>query len=399
MSRTHSSNEAERLLELSNYAILDTPPEAAFDELTSLAAYICGAPISLVSLVDKERMWFKSKVGISVSEIPRIDGFCSSAICDETILVVPDAAANPRLANHPLVTSQPNLRFYAGAPLTTPRGYRLGTLCVIDTVPRNMSAEQIEALKSLARTVITQLELRRLVRDTTENLTGQLFKAQDDERRRIARELHDSTGQVLAGVSMMIGQMQKESSPADAAKFADCREMIAKATSEIRNLSYLLHPPLLEELGLASAVAEYATGFARRSGIDIQLEISPEVGRLSENVEITFFRIIQEALGNIHRHSGSAVAVIRIYCLENNVILEIQDHGRGLPARNGQSHQLGVGIKSMQERVRLLGGLLHITSSTSGVLVKTVLPRKLSINPEAVAPGESQVRGAATIDR
>jgi len=116
-----SSNEQERVSELDSYAILDTPAETSFDELTSLAAYICGTPISLVSLVDKDRMWFKSKVGLAVSEIPRIDGFCSSAICDEVVLVVPDAAANPRLANHPLVTSDPKLRFYAGAPLTTPR--------------------------------------------------------------------------------------------------------------------------------------------------------------------------------------------------------------------------------------------------------------------------------------
>jgi signal transduction histidine kinase len=368
-----SSNEQERVSELDSYAILDTPAETSFDELTSLAAYICGTPISLVSLVDKDRMWFKSKVGLAVSEIPRIDGFCSSAICDEVVLVVPDAAANPRLANHPLVTSDPKLRFYAGAPLTTPRGYRIGTLCVIDTVPRDLSAEQIEALKSLARTVITQLELRRLVKNAKENLTGLLLKAQDEERRRIARELHDSTGQVLAGLSMLIGQMQKESSTANLAKFEQCRDMIGTATTEIRNLSYLLHPPLIEELGLPAAVSEYAAGFAKRSGLDVQVEISPEVGRLSENIEITLFRIIQEALGNVHRHSGSSVAIIRIFCVINDVVLEIQDQGRGL---HFSTTQYGVGIKSMQERLRQFGGILRITSSTSGTIVKAVLPRE-----------------------
>src|SRR6202011_2552841 len=321
MITMRSSNEQERVSELDSYAILDTPAEPSFDELTSLAAYICATPISLVSLVDKDRMWFKSKVGLAVSEIPRIDGFCSSAICDEVMLVVPDAAANPRLANHPLVTSDPKLRFYAGAPLITPRGYRIGTLCVIDTVPRDLRAKQIEALKSLASTVITQLELRRLVKNAKENLTGLLLKAQDEERRRIARELHDSTGQVLAGLSMLIGQMQKESSTANLAKFEQCREMIGTAATEIRNLSYLLHPPFIEEIGLAAAVAEYAAGFAKRSGLNIQVEISPEVGRLSENIEITLFRIIQEALGNVHRHSGSTAAVIRILCLENDVVL------------------------------------------------------------------------------
>ena len=373
MITMRSSNEQERVSELDSYAILDTPAEPSFDELTSLAAYICATPISLVSLVDKDRMWFKSKVGLAVSEIPRIDGFCSSAICDEVMLVVPDAAANPRLANHPLVTSDPKLRFYAGAPLITPRGYRIGTLCVIDTVPRDLGAKQIEALKSLASTVITQLELRRLVKNAKENLTGLLLKAQDEERRRIARELHDSTGQVLAGLSMLIGQMQKESSTANLAKFEQCREMIGTAATEIRNLSYLLHPPFIEEIGLAAAVAEYAAGFAKRSGLNIQVEISPEVGRLSENIEITLFRIIQEALGNVHRHSGSTAAVIRILCLENDVVLEIQDQGRGLPF---PTTQYGVGIKSMQERLRQLGGRLRITSSTSGTTVNAVLPRE-----------------------
>jgi signal transduction histidine kinase len=205
------------------------------------------------------------------------------------------------------------------------------------------------------------------------NLTGLLLKAQDEERRRIARELHDSTGQVLAGLSMLIGQMQKESSTANLAKFEQCREMIGTAATEIRNLSYLLHPPLIEELGLAAAVSEYAAGFAKRSGLDVQVEISSEVGRLSENIEITLFRIIQEALGNVHRHSGSSVAIIRIFCVINDVVLEIQDQGRGLPF---STIQYGVGIKSMQERLRQFGGILRVTSSTSGTIVQAVLPRE-----------------------
>ncbi|GAC1622422.1 MAG: hypothetical protein PVS2B2_16390 [Candidatus Acidiferrum sp.] len=375
MSTVNPSNELQRVSELQSYAVLDTAGETAFDELTSLAAYICGTPIALVSLVDTERMWFKSKVGLTVSEIPRIDGFCSSAISDDVVLVVPDAAANPQLAKHPLVTSNPKLRFYAGAPLTTPRGYRIGTLCVIDTVPRDLSAEQIEALKSLARTVITQLEFRRLVKNTIENLPGQLFRAQDDERRRIARDLHDSTGQVLAALGMIIGQLQKQSSLENSPEFEQCREMIAIATTEIRNLSYLLHPPLMEELGLASAVSEYVAGFGKRSGINIQVEVSPEVGRLSENREITLFRIIQGALSNVHRHSGSSAAVIRIFYSGNDVVLEIQDRGQGMPCGTGHLPLEGVGIKSMKERVRPFGGTLHIATSTGGTTVKAVLPR------------------------
>jgi GAF domain-containing protein len=192
MNSADSMNEQERVSELHSYSVLDTPSEAAFDDITKLAAYICQTSISLISLVDKERMWFKSKVGLAVSEIPRIDGFCSSAICQESLLIVPDATANPLLASHPLVVFQPKLRFYAGAPLTTPRGHRIGTLCVIDTIPRDLSQQQAGALQSLARMVIAQLELRRSLRNSMESITGRLIRAQDDERRRIARELHDS---------------------------------------------------------------------------------------------------------------------------------------------------------------------------------------------------------------
>ena len=373
-------NEAERVSELHSYSVLDTPPEAAFDDITKLAGYICQTPISLVSLVDKERMWFKSKIGLAASEIPRIDGFCSSAICQENLLIVPDATANPRLASQPLVIFQPKLRFYAGAPLTTPRGHRIGTLCVIDTIPRNLSQEQAEALQSLARTVIAQLELRRSVRNSMESITGRLIRAQDDERRRIARELHDSTGQVLAGLSMLLGQMQRESSAANLDKFEECKALIGSAAAEIRNLSYLLHPPLIDEIGLASAVAEYAEGFEKRSGLCVHVEVSKDFGRLDGNRELALFRIIQESLGNIHRHSGSAVATIKIFAREKDVVLEIRDEGRGLPFRSAETGKFGVGMRSMQERLRPLGGNLQIETSTGGTTIRAVLPRAFSLD-------------------
>jgi PAS domain S-box-containing protein len=211
--------------------------------------------------------------------------------------------------------------------------------------------------------------------ESLQRLSGQLIRAQDDERRRIARELHDSTGQVLAALSMILSQMQKDSSPADVRKFEECRELIASAAGEIRNLSYLLHPPLIDEVGLASAVAEYVQGFQKRSGLTVQFEISSDVGRLDGNREITLFRIIQESLGNIHRHSGSSTAAVRISCLENDIVLEIRDQGHGLPKSTAGQSSAGVGIKGMRERLRPFGGVLQITSDHTGALVRVVLPR------------------------
>jgi PAS domain S-box-containing protein len=154
-------NEAQRIKALLQYKILDSPAEKSFDDLTSLASYICGTPIALISLVDTDRLWFKSKVGMDLKAAPRDVLFCAYAILQPEILIVPDATTDERFAPNSLVISEPHIRFYAGVPLITAEGYALGTLCVIDYVPRELTPQQVEALKSLGCQVIRQLELRR----------------------------------------------------------------------------------------------------------------------------------------------------------------------------------------------------------------------------------------------
>lgn len=189
-------NEKKRLKVLWQYEVLDTVPEEVFDDLTELAARICEAPIALISLVDEKRQWFKSKVGVSVSETSRDVSFCAYAINQGDLFIVPDATRDERFARNPLVTSDPKIRFYAGAPLITPDGHALGTLCVIDKVPRELRPAQQQALVILAHHVVSQLELRRRSRELVDvrkenaRLKGDLAKAQADlaaARRAAAR--------------------------------------------------------------------------------------------------------------------------------------------------------------------------------------------------------------------
>jgi two-component system, cell cycle sensor histidine kinase and response regulator CckA len=161
MNHASFANEKRRLKVLWQYGVLDTVPEEIFDDLTELAARICEAPIALISLVDEKRQWFKAKVGTTLSETARDISFCTHAIRSEGLFIVPDATKDPRFAQNPLVTAEPRIRFYAGAPLVTPDGYALGTLCILDKVPRELRPDQQQALVILARHVVSQLELRR----------------------------------------------------------------------------------------------------------------------------------------------------------------------------------------------------------------------------------------------
>ncbi len=161
------NNEIARLNALRQYQILDTPAEKVFDDSTFLAAQICSTPIALITLLDGNRQWFKSKRGVAVSETSRDVAFCAYTILQHKPLVVKNALADPRFATNPLVISDPKIRFYAGAPLVTPEGFGIGTLCVIDQVPRDLSLEQVEALQVLSNQVMAQFELRRNVITTS----------------------------------------------------------------------------------------------------------------------------------------------------------------------------------------------------------------------------------------
>lgn len=211
-------------------------------------------------------------------------------------------------------------------------------------------------------------------------LSARLMQLQDDERRRIARELHDSVGQTLAALSMNLSTVRAdvERLARTAVALTDSESLVRSMVTEVRTISHLLHPPLLDELGLASALRWYVGGFSQRSNIRVELDMSEDFGRLPAEMETAIFRVVQECLTNIHRHSGSPVARIRVRHREREALVEVEDKGKGIPPRKlkemAAAGTPGVGMRGMQERIRQLGGTLEIRSGDEGTLVIVRLP-------------------------
>jgi GAF domain-containing protein len=191
MTAMMPSTETARLAALNRYAILDTEPEQSFDDLVVLASFVCRTPIATLSLVDDHRQWFKSKVGVEIRETPRDISFCSHAIQQEELFIVPDALEDPRFKDNPLVLGDPHIRFYAGAPLIDEDGYALGTLCVMDRQPRELDDTQKEALRSLRRLALSQIELRRNIQLLKEALSDRTREehAREQELKQLQEKL------------------------------------------------------------------------------------------------------------------------------------------------------------------------------------------------------------------
>jgi PAS domain S-box-containing protein len=227
--------------------------------------------------------------------------------------------------------------------------------------------------------------------------TVRLMKIQDEERRRIARELHDSAGQTLTVLGMSLAQLVQRAevvSPELAREGEEIEGVVQQLSREIRTTSYLLHPPLLDELGLSSALNWYVEGLAQRSGIAIKLDIADNFGRLPSDVELAIFRLVQECLTNVHRHSGSKTASIRIFSERESLHVEVSDQGKGIPPerlakiRSGGS---GVGVRGMQERLRQFGGEMSIEVTGSGTRVSASIPLPKDAHSTETAPLQAAV--------
>jgi PAS domain S-box-containing protein len=245
--------------------------------------------------------------------------------------------------------------------------------------PVKDSSGRIIGASKVARDVT---ELRRAEESRKEaELSTQLLIAQDEERRRIARDLHDGVGQLLAGISMNVARAARESrglNPDMSQCIDDIASLTAQASGEIRTVSYLLHPPLLDEIGLKSALGWYSDGFGERSKIKVAMDVAADFGRLPPDYEASLFRIAQECLTNIHRHSGSPTAFLRLSRSAEGVEMEIRDEGRGIDpkiqSKLNSGSSAGVGFRGMKERARIMGGKLTVQSTGNGTSVLVIVP-------------------------
>jgi signal transduction histidine kinase len=251
----------------------------------------------------------------------------------------------------------------------------------LDDLMRQLRAanEQLAAGAAQAQTMAEEAAERE---EEYRRLSSRLLNLQDEERRRLARDLHDSTGQRLAALTMhldIVGDAAKALDARSRRALAASRSLAEQCVREVRTLAYLLHPPMLDEIGLVSAVRWYAEGFAKRSGIHVVMDLG-EVGRLPEPIETAIFRVVQEGLTNVHRHAPTTTASIRLRATADAVALEIHDQGRGLPdprtRPNGASapELMGVGIQGMRERIRQLGGTFDIAFTNRGTTVRVSVP-------------------------
>ncbi len=228
------------------------------------------------------------------------------------------------------------------------------------------------------RMLNAELKAREQAEASLRTLSVRLLELQDQERRRFSRELHDSLGQYLVGAKMNLAMLGK--SLPDNALIAECLKFLDQAMTETRTISHLLHPPLLDETGFESAARWYVEGFAKRSGIQTTLDMPEDVGRLPSSLELALFRVLQESLTNVHRHSTSKRADVSLRLSDDKVVLRVRDYGKGIPVdvldrfRRHNAHG-GVGLAGMRERIHELGGQLEMDSDSHGTQVVATLPR------------------------
>lgn len=323
-------NEKQRIEALNRYDLLDTPEEENYNDIVQLASYICQTPIALVSIVDSDRQWFKAKIGLDASETHRDMAFCSHAILQNEIFIVEDASQDPRFHDNPLVASDPNIRFYAGAPLVTPDGFPLGTICVIDQKSRKLTAQQTEALHALSRQAAALLELRR---------TAKILSNQNKSKTHFLSILSHDLGNAFNGILFFAKEIQSESTEEAITEMAE--RLVGISTNTYDQLNGLLEWARNEIANVDFIPTTFCIGVVIKAVID-GLSMKAEeknIGIKTTGLEHRVFAdknmlasIIRNLLSNAIKFSPKA-SVIHIDCKDfaTESVITITDNGPGVP--------------------------------------------------------------------
>ncbi len=273
-------------------------------------------------------------------------------------------------------------KFWANVIITAIRD-EAGKLIGFGKVTRDFT-ERMQLQKSLQEEVVQRREAELHLQNSEQSLRElslHLLRSQDEERRRIGRELHDSLGQSLAALKIKLDTLASgKENGASHSEIAECLHLAEDSLKELRTISYLMYPPMLDQMGLQSAIRWYLEGFSVRSGINTTFDVDQDFGRMERDLELALFRVLQESLTNVHRHSGSQTARIALHVRNGVVTLDVSDQGKGISSDvpgqsiSGGVASLGVGLRGMNERMRQLGGYLHVTSSEHGTTVSAAAP-------------------------
>lgn len=364
------SEEAERLKALRRYDILDSPHEEQFDRIVRLAARWFDVPISLITLLAKERQWFKAQVGLDRRETAREASFCEHNVSSGKVFVVEDATEDPRFENNPLVTGPPGIRFYAGAPLVAPGGYVVGALCVIDTEPRDAGPMDFKPLEDMSAIVIDELELR-LANKQIQGLVEALTSAEETERKRLSDLLHEDLQQVLQAVRMKLENLSR---PGDLSgehleQVEDLKEWTEEAIRVTRGLSARFAPAIGNE-PLPETFRWLTARMKEVYGLTVTFEVSGPADVPGETLNTLLYRAVREFLFNVVKHAGTDEARLSLTKEEGHLRVVVEDEGKGFVP--DEKMEGGLGFTRVLNRIEGMGGTVDIISQP-GVGTRVVI--------------------------